>query len=225
MGGWDAEAHALVTAEFEAEFGRVTSVDAAVVANVRLCAALRAVMVDAHAQRDQRAQEKEAELRPELEVRLCAACVRKAGTRYMHARAACCSSGRRCERGGCGVQARTKQVESMAALLGQKDGVVADKQRQIESLLEALGARPAASGDGANSGGQRVALDQLKEKMREEALKLQELHESHRKVLEEVRRACCHATLSRCRRALKAVELVLSVRVCCSNCTRRARSC
>lgn len=44
------------------------------------------------------------------------------------------------------VQAKGKEVESLSNIMKQKDDLIAQKQRQIDSLLAAIGARPAAAG-------------------------------------------------------------------------------
>lgn len=64
--GWDAEAQALVTDE--KQMGTCTSVDAAISMNMRLCASLRAVLVDANVQRTKLADAKENELVPQIQV-------------------------------------------------------------------------------------------------------------------------------------------------------------
>lgn len=65
--GWDKQAQALVMDE--QQMGTCTSVDAAIAMNMRLCAALRAVLVDANVERTKLADEKENELAPQLQVR------------------------------------------------------------------------------------------------------------------------------------------------------------
>ena len=65
--GWNKEAQALVMDE--QQMGTCTSVDAAIAMNMRLCAALRAVLVDANVERTTLADEKENELAPQLQVR------------------------------------------------------------------------------------------------------------------------------------------------------------
>lgn len=64
--GWDKEAQALVMDE--KQMGSCTSVDAAIAMNMRLCATLRAILVDANVQRTKLADEKENELVPQLQV-------------------------------------------------------------------------------------------------------------------------------------------------------------
>lgn len=44
------------------------------------------------------------------------------------------------------VQAKGKEVESLSNIMKEKDDLMAQKQRQIDSLLAAIGARPAATG-------------------------------------------------------------------------------
>lgn len=43
-------------------------------------------------------------------------------------------------------QAKSKEVDSLSSVLKEKDELMAQKQRQIDSLLAAIGARPAATG-------------------------------------------------------------------------------
>lgn len=65
--GWDKQAQALVMDE--QQMGTCTSVDTAIAMNMRLCAALRAVLVDANVERTKLADEKENELAPQLQAR------------------------------------------------------------------------------------------------------------------------------------------------------------
>lgn len=44
------------------------------------------------------------------------------------------------------VQAKGKELETLNNVMKQKDDLMAQKQRQIDSLLAAIGARPASTG-------------------------------------------------------------------------------
>jgi hypothetical protein len=63
--GWDKEAQALV---MDKEMGTCTSIDETIAMNMRLCAALRAILVDANLERTKLADAKERELVPQLQV-------------------------------------------------------------------------------------------------------------------------------------------------------------
>lgn len=82
------------------------------------------------------------------------------------------------------LQAKTKEAQSLEAQAKEKDALLAQKQRQIDGLVEGMERRPGVS---SGATGENVAMARLKEKFAAEVSTLKAAQEQVNTRLKEVR--------------------------------------
>ena len=86
------------------------------------------------------------------------------------------------------VQAKTKEASALADVVKEKDAMLAQKQRQIDGLVEGLERRPDAD-TSTGARGENVALARLKERMAADMDKLKAAQKDINDKMKQVGRA------------------------------------